>query len=150
MINTILTTRANNTARQIILEGVDRSGKGTMQLAINEVTRYKHLVQDRGTVGFKAYCRIFNKAPELYEQYEQMEKSQFDNDNVIILYLTADTDELLRRCTETDHEILDFDLHKKIYEEELEKSSYKNIIWCDTTDKSQHDIVRELVEGGIL
>ena len=50
----------------IILEGVDRTGKGTMQEAINKATNYKHIILDRGPIGFKAYCEIFSKPEKLF------------------------------------------------------------------------------------
>ena len=60
--------------KMIILEGVDRSGKGSLQEAIDKLTNYKHFVMDRGPIGFKAYCDIFEKGNELFDLYTEMEK----------------------------------------------------------------------------
>ena len=135
--------------KYIILEGVDRVGKGTMQLAINKATNYKHIVVDRGPIGFLAYTRIFDKGEELYEEYVRMEKQLASLDNVLVIYLTADKEELIERCKKTNHEIINYDLHMSYYKFFLETSPLEYII-VDTTHQHVDEAVKELVEKGVL
>lgn len=141
--------KENLNAKIVILCGVDRSGKDSAQNAIDKYTKYKHIVIDRGPVGFMTYCEIFDKDAKLFEQYQKMETWFATNPNVIILYIEASTEELIRRCKETDHEILDFDYHKKIYRKYIEKTPLP-VIKVDTTERHIDDIVKDLIEKGVL
>jgi len=133
----------------IILEGVDRSGKDSMQDAIDAATKYKHMVMDRGPIGFKAYCGIYNKPSELFLSYCEMEKSMINLNNVLVLYIDCSTEVLVDRCVKTNHEILDFDRHKAIYEFHYETSSLPKIK-VDTTNRHVTEIVQDLIAEGIL
>jgi len=133
----------------IILEGVDRSGKGSMQNAIDKATKYKHFVMDRGPIGFMTYCVLFNKPKDLYTEYQHMENVFSQIPNILMIYLTASTEELIDRCIRTNHEILDFDLHKKVYESYVKASKIPSIT-IDTTEKHVDEIVQDLIKEGIL
>lgn len=151
-MTTIISTRWKQPAEPkfIILEGVDRSGKDSIQDAIDSQTRYKHMIMDRGPIGFKAYCEIFDKKKDLYQSYSQMEERMaMDAGNTLVIYLTADTEELVKRCVATNHEILDFDHHKAIYEKYLSKSPLPSIT-VDTTGKTADEVVARLVEKGVI
>lgn len=144
-------TREKSTAEPkfIILEGVDRVGKDTMQDAIDKATRYKHIITDRGPIGFMAYCVIFNKDDSLFDEYHRMENELTKLKNVLVLYLTAETETLIDRCIKTDHEILDFDRHKKVYESFVRTSKLETIV-VDTTKKDAEEIVQDLIKEGVL
>lgn len=133
----------------IILEGVDRSGKDSMQDAIDQATKYKHFIMDRGPIGFMAYCEIFKKDYKLFHKYSLMEQELSKLPNVLVIYLTASTEELINRCNKTNHEILDFDYHKEVYETYVQASSLKTIT-VDTTNKHVSEIVQDLIKEGVL
>lgn len=133
----------------IILEGVDRTGKGSMQDAIDKATNYKHIITDRGPIGFQAYCEIFNKPKELFLAYQDMEKELLFVPNVLVIYLTASTEVLIDRCIKTNHEILDFDYHKEVYEKYINATLLPTIT-VDTTEKHVTEIVQDLIAEGIL
>lgn len=137
-------------AKLVILCGVDRAGKDTFLNEIDRQTKYKHMTMDRGPIGFQAYCKIFNKDKNLLEQYKEMEKQLSSLYCVQVIYLDCETEELIRRCKATNHEIIDFDYHKVIYEDCFNKSSFKNKIKVDTTHKHAKEIVAELIKKNIL
>ena len=140
----------NSQPKILIINGIDRVGKGTFISEVDKQTKYKHITIDRGPDGFQAYCDIFNKGEELREYYEQMDERLSNNPDVLNIYLTCDTEELINRCKETDHEILDFDFHKKYMEKYFKKSKIKNKIVIDTTNTHVKEHVKNLIEQGIL
>lgn len=144
-------TREKSTTKPkfVILEGVDRTGKDSMQDAIDKATRYKHIITDRGPLGFQAYCIIFNKPQELYLAYQKMELDLLELPNVLVIYLTADTETLVDRCVKTDHEILDFDFHKEVYEMFVDTTNLETIT-VDTSKKHVTEIVQDLIKEGVL
>ncbi|AJO60857.1 Deoxyadenosine/deoxycytidine kinase (plasmid) [Bacillus subtilis] len=133
----------------IILEGVDRSGKSTLQHAINKATCYKHIVVDRGPIGFKTYCDLFSRDPQLWDNYDDLEKHLAKMEDVLVIYLDCDTKVLIDRCIQTGHEILDYTLHKHFYKFYFDKSPMKKII-VDTTYKTPEEIANDLVKEGVL
>ena len=133
----------------IILEGVDRSGKDSMQDAIDQATKYKHMVMDRGPIGFKAYCDIYSKDLSLFHSYERTEQSMVNLNNVLVIYLDCSTEVLVDRCIRTNHEILDFDLHKSFYEAHYNNSPLPKIK-VDTTNRHVTEIVQDLIKEGVL
>lgn len=52
-----------------------------------------------------AYCEIFKKEYRLFRQYLKMEQELALLPNVLVIYLTASTDELINRCKKTNHEV---------------------------------------------
>lgn len=133
----------------IILEGCDRTGKSSMQDEIDKQTKYKHFVLDRGPIGFKAYCEIFNKDQELFNSYSKSEEEFLQLSNILVIYLDCSTETLIERCLKTNHEILDFNYHKKIYEKYYNQSKL-NKIKVDTTHKNVSEIVEDLVKNGVI
>jgi thymidylate kinase len=134
----------------IVISAVDRAGKDTLINEIDKQTKYKHMTMDRGPESFQAYCDIFEKSDDLKETYKEMEIQLAKSDCVLAIYIDCSTEELERRCIETNHEILDFDYHKAVMEFYFDNSAYKNKIKIDTTEKHVSEIVKELIEGGIL
>lgn len=131
----------------IILEGTDRCGKTTLQLLLNKRFRYNHIILDRGPVGFQAYHEIFGRNPQT-ESYEDMEKS-FKETNHLMIYLTCDTEEQLRRCYATNESIQDFDYHKSVYEKYFKKSSL-NKVMINTTNMKPNEIIDYLIACNLL
>jgi thymidylate kinase len=135
----------------VILEGVDRCGKTTMQQEINKQTKYKHIVVDRGPIGFKAYCEIFGRPEKLFRKYNKLEwdLAQLMKDEILVIYIDCATDVLIERCLQTSHEIVDFDLHKSIYEKYFNESPLRKIK-VDTTNRHASEIIRDLISEGVL
>ena len=134
----------------VIVSATDRAGKDTMIDEIDRQTKYKHMTMDRGPAAFQAYCDIFDKGEELKGYYKKMEKKLTDNPHVLAIYIDCSTEELERRCRETNHEILDFDYHKAFLEYYFDKAPYKNKVKIDTTEKHVSEIVKELINQGVL
>jgi deoxyadenosine/deoxycytidine kinase len=142
-------TRPVSEPKFIILEGVDRSGKDSMQDAIDKATKYKHMIMDRGPIGFKAYCEIYNKPTDLFDSYQKMELDVSTLPDVLVIYIDCSTEVLIERCVKTEHEILDFDRHKRIYSYHYRQSPIPRIM-VDTTNKNVTEIVQELILEGTI
>lgn len=142
----------NNTANHkvIILEGCDRSGKDSMQIAIDKYTKYKHMCIDRGPVGFCAYKEIFNKSDE-QASYEELINIEQGLKNIphLMIYIHCDEKEIERRCDETNHEHYNVRYHQHVYEDWF-NASCLNKVRVDSTNKHVDEIVQELITMGLL
>lgn len=137
-----------NDSKMIIVEGTDRSGKTELIKEIKKQTEYAHIVWDRGPIGWLAYGEIHNRDRELMKNYKEIEKQLASFDNVLIIYLSCDTDELIRRSKNTNHEILDYDVHKAIYKIWFNESLFENKISIDSTCLTPKEIASDLIKEG--
>ena len=150
--------KLNQTAApvMVIIEGVDRTGKDTLQQSLNKATDYKNMVMIRGPIGFLAYNKLYNKAVDSNE-YLTMER-QLKQVNHLVVYLTADTDELLQRFIDTNEEPLreekdnanisrrqTIEMHKKIHEIYYEYSTL-NKMTIDTTNLTTEEVAELVVK----
>lgn len=134
----------------VILEGCDRSGKDSMQIAIDEITKYKHMCMDRGPVGFAAYKEIFKKSDERVslEELKRIEDGLRQTPHLMI-YIDCDPDEIRRRCDATNHEHYPVEGHQAVYEEWFERSTLHKVK-VDSSKKHVKEIVKDLVNFGLL
>lgn len=150
--------KLNQTAApvMVIIEGVDRTGKDTLQQSLNKATDYKNMVMIRGPIGFLAYNKLYNKAVDANE-YLTIER-QLKQVNHLVVYLTADTDELLQRFIDTNEEPLreekananvsrrqTIEMHKKIHEIYYDYSSL-NKMTIDTTNLTTEEVAELVVK----
>lgn len=150
--------KLNQTAApvMVIIEGVDRTGKDTLQQSLNKATDYKNMVMIRGPIGFLAYNKLYNKDVDPNE-YLTMER-QLKQVNHLVVYLTADTDELLQRFIDTNEEPLreekdnanisrrqTIEMHKKIHEIYYDYSSL-NKMTIDTTNLTTEEVAELVVK----
>ena len=137
----------NQKPKLIILEGSDRCGKTSLQLALNKRFKYNHIILDRGPVGFQTYHEIFDRDPQTKE-YLKMEK-QIRKTNHLMIYLECETWEQIIRCKNTNEEIQDFDYHKEVYRKYYNKSKL-NKVKIDTTFCSTEEIIDYLIKEKLL
>ena len=136
-------------AKMIFIEGVDRTGKGSLMQAIHKETQYKHVVFDRGVISNIVYATVNGRlTTDLMRQYQSLEK-QIAKSNHVVIYLTCSTEVLKERMENTNHEYVDFDLHKKVFEEVC-SSSPLNIKVVDTSNKTPEQIAKLLKEAEII
>lgn len=45
----------------VIFEGLDKSGKGTLEWEFLKATNFKHIIIDRGPVGYAVFDTLFNR-----------------------------------------------------------------------------------------
>ena len=45
----------------VIFEGLDKAGKGTLEWGLLKATNFKHIVIDRGPVGYMVFDKLFNR-----------------------------------------------------------------------------------------
>lgn len=134
----------------VIVTGTDRCGKSSIWLEINSQTKYRHFIIDRFTEGFLAYKELFNKPEELCS-VEELKVFEENMKNVphILVYLHCDADEIRERCIKTNEPLYDVEKHQQIYEKYFNQSSL-NKVRIDTTGKKPSEVVKELIDLGLI
>lgn len=117
--------------------------------AIHKETQYKHVIFDRGIISNIVYATVNGRlTTDLMRHYQNLEK-QISQSNHVVIYLTCSTEVLKERMENTNHEYVDFDLHKKLFEEVC-SSSPLNIKVVDTSNKTPEQIAKLLKEAEII
>ena len=133
----------------LIFEGLDKSGKTTLEWSFLKATNYKHNIIDRGPVGYLVFDKVFGRSTKLGDQefIRQARKISRSKD-FFVVYCRTDKDvaeERLKLHNETcpyDYESVQKQLDKHI------KSFYsKNtVLIVDTSHKSIEECTQEIVD----
>lgn len=91
----------------VFVEGIDKTGKDTLIKYINELTNYEHCVMSRGPLSTAVYAKKFNRHFD-----ESCLKLLKDS---LIIYLTADTEDLDVRFRITGEPEINKDKDKKLF-----------------------------------
>lgn len=133
----------------VFIEGVDRSGKGSLAQAIHEATNYKHLIFDRGVFSNMTYAFINGRGDtNYYEKMYEIETKMSKLDHLVV-YVNCSNAELIRRCEETGHEFVDYVAHKTAFELFMTNSPM-NIFEVNTTNNSPEEIADYLLKQNLI
>ena len=85
----------------IIFEGLDKVGKTTLEWALHKRTNFKHIVIDRGPIGYLVFDKIFKREEANREQdFIQKAKDIMKTKDFLIVYCEASYDIVLKRLKE--------------------------------------------------
>ena len=91
----------------LTIEGVDKTGKNTLHKYIEQLANHKYVITDRGILTQLVYAQKFNR------------KHTYNLDwyiNNVIIYLTAENEDLKVRCSITDEKPFDMKGDKSLFE----------------------------------
>lgn len=92
----------------VFVEGIDKTGKDTLVRYINELTNYKHCVMTRGPLSAAVYAEKFER--EFDDSCLNILKDS------LIIYLTADTQDLDVRFKLTNEPEINKDEDKRLFD----------------------------------
>lgn len=98
----------------IMIEGVDRTGKTTLQHRLNKATKFKYIIIDRSYLSHIVYNEVYNREYK-EENYKELEDI-FYNMNTLLIYLYADKNTLQKRLNEEDkYQSIDIEKDLNVY-----------------------------------
>lgn len=121
----------------ITIDGVDKTGKNLLHRYLEKLTNYKYVMTDRGILTQLAYNEKFGRGYKYnLEDYK----------NNIIVYLTAEDQDLEIRCKVTNEPKFDIPGDKALFEKHLktlEEEGFE-VIRYNTTDLTPYRIAEDL------
>ena len=123
----------------VFVEGIDKTGKDTLVRYINELTNYKHCVLTRGPISTSAYAYKFKRKHD-----DSYIKSLKDS---LIIYLTADTEDLNIRFKLTNEPEINKDEDKKLFDNTIKtlKNKYGlNVVEINTSNYTPYTIAKAI------
>lgn len=138
----------------VVFEGLDKSGKTTLEYAFLKRTNYEHIVVDRGPVGYMVFDKIFgrvrftnNRKENFIWQARKMMKAK----DFLIVYCKAPLDVVEERLKDHNEECpYNYKEAQKVYDEYINRFYFKRyVVEIDTTksiDECVDLIVKKLEE----
>ena len=133
----------------VIFEGLDKVGKTTLEWDLHRATNFKHVVIDRGPVGYMIFDKIFDRETEdgTKEYFKQIEMVN-NSEDFMVVYCTVEKETAEERLT-LHGETCPYDYAKaqKLYHDNVRRY-YKpeKTLELDTTNKSIDECVELIVE----
>lgn len=82
----------------IVFEGLDKSGKGTLEWELLKATNFKHIIIDRGPVGYLVFDNLFErKTKEGYTQFAKNISLMKVSEDFLVVYCKVSADIALKR-----------------------------------------------------
>lgn len=134
----------------VIFEGLDKAGKTTLEWEFLKATNFKHIVVDRGPVGYKVFDELFGRNNKLSEQeFIHQARKMMKNKDFMVVYLKCDAEVAEARIEVEDNEVCPYDYKKaqKLYDKEVHRY-YKSdrVLEIDTTDVKIEKCVQSILE----
>lgn len=136
----------------IVFEGLDKSGKGTLEREFLKKVNYEHIVVDRGPVGYMVFDEIFGRTKRgRKENFIKQARRIMKSNDFIIVYCKAPVDVVNERLVHHNEECpYDYKKAQKLYDVCIDRYYFKRfVIEVDTTksiDECVDMIIKKLEE----
>lgn len=133
----------------VIFEGLDKAGKTTLEWEFLKATNFKHVVIDRGPVGYMTFDKVLGRETKLGNQeFIHQARKIMKSGDFMVVYCTVDeatAEERLMLHGETCP--YDYAKAQKLYRDNVRRY-YKpeKTLELDTTNKSIGECVELIVE----
>ncbi|MBR6606107.1 MAG: hypothetical protein IKK92_09655 [Prevotella sp.] len=120
----------------VIFEGLDKSGKGTLEREFLKATNYKHIVIDRGPVGYMVFDKLFDRQSQSSNfAFARDAAFAMDSGKFMVVYCVVPEDVALQRIAEHNETCpYNYGYAQKVYDAHIDAlySKYKVVV-VDTT-----------------
>ena len=122
----------------VVFEGLDKSGKTTLEWEFLKATNFKHIIIDRGPAGYLAFDFIFGRATiEGNKQYGRNVGTMAASGEFIVVYCRVPANIAMQRLKEYNETCpYDYERAQGVYDEvvkRLYKETGINVLTIDTT-----------------
>lgn len=133
----------------VIFEGLDKSGKGTLEWELLKATNFKHMIIDRGPAGYATFDTLFNRSTGIsLLNFRRHAQKIMESGDFMVVYCTVHKDVAAKRLEE-HNETCPYDYFKaqKIYYNNIHMF-YKpdKVLTLDTTDKPIDECVELIIK----
>ena len=133
----------------VIFEGLDKAGKGTLEREFLKATNFKHMVIDRGPMGYMTFDKLFGRSTKIgdYSFIHYARKITKSNDYMIV-YCVADRETAEARIAAHNETCpYDYDKAQKLYRDNIRRYYRSDkVIEVDTTFLTVECCVELIVE----
>ena len=133
----------------VIFEGPDKAGKTTLEWEFLNATNFKHMVIDRGPVGYMIFDKLFDRETKLGNQdFIHQARKIMKNQDFLVVYCFASEDVVNKRLKEYDEKVpYDYTKAQKLLRNNIRRF-YKceKTLELDTSNKTISECVQMIVK----
>lgn len=138
----------------VVFEGLDKSGKTTLEWELLKATNFKNVIIDRGPVGYVVFDKLFKRRTKIGDmQYAKDISVMKASDDFIVVYCKADVDVVMKRLSDFNESCpYDYEYAQGLYDKAIEifyKQKGIKVVTIDTIkpiEECVKTIVRNLKE----
>lgn len=133
----------------VVFEGLDKAGKTTLEWEFLKATNFKHMVIDRGPMGYMTFDKLFGRSTKLGDRdFIHYARKITKSNDYMIVYCVVDkkvAEERLKAHNETCP--YDYDEAQKLYRMNVRRFYQMNkVIELNTTNRSVEECVELIVQ----
>lgn len=136
----------------VIFEGLDKTGKTTLEWELLKATNFKHVIIDRGPAGYLAFDRILKRGTEEgNESFTKQAKQVAESKDALVVYCYANEHTVNERLAAHNEKQLqsnyDYQFMQKVYHSNV-KHLYneERTLMLDTSDRTIDECVKLILE----
>lgn len=133
----------------VIFEGLDKAGKTTLEWEFLKATNFKHMVIDRGPMGYMTFDKLFDRETKLGNQdFIHQARKIMKNQDFMVVYCFASEEVAIKRLNEHNEECpYDYGKAQKLLRDNVRRF-YKpeKTLELDTSDKTIPECVQMIIE----
>jgi adenylylsulfate kinase-like enzyme len=134
----------------VIFEGLDKAGKTTLEWEFLKVTNFKHMVIDRGPVGYMTFDKLFDRETKLGTQdFIHHARKIMKNQDFMVVYCFVSEDVAAKRLAEHNEECpYDYDKAQKLLRNNINRyyNRPEKVLELDTSNLTISECVLMIIE----
>lgn len=132
----------------VIFEGLDKSGKTTLEWEFLKATNFKYVVVDRGPAGYMVFDRLFERRTLKSDASFILDaKRMMEHDMAIIVYCKVSEDIAMKRLDEHGETCpYDYKFAQQLYDMNIRMLYDENKVVTIDTSSSIGECVERIVE----
>lgn len=133
----------------VVFEGLDKSGKGTLEWELLKATNFKHMVIDRGPVGYMVFDKLFGRSTKLGDQdFIRHARKIMKSKDFVVIYCNVPEETAAVRLKEHNEDCLyNYTSAQKLYRDNVRRFYRpEKVLELDTSDKSIDECVKLILE----
>lgn len=134
----------------VIFEGLDKAGKTTLEWEFLKATNFKHMVIDRGPVGYMTFDKLFDRETKLGTQdFIHHARKIMKNQDFMVVYCFVSEDVAAKRLAEHNEECpYDYDKAQKLLRNNINRyyNRPEKVLELDTSNLTISECVLMIIE----
>lgn len=132
----------------IIFEGLDKAGKTTLEWEFLKATNFKHIVIDRGPIGYMIFDEIFERSTKFSKQnFIHYARKLIKTGDFLIIYCKAPYDVISKRLKDHNEKCpYDYKLAQKKYDIGINRYYQNKYVLELNTDQSIENCINKIIE----
>lgn len=133
----------------VIFEGLDKAGKTTLEWEFLKATNFKHMVIDRGPMGYMTFDKLFDRETKLGNQdFIHQARKIMKSQDFMVVYCFASEDVVAKRLVEHNEKCpYDYGKAQKLLRDNVRRF-YKpeKTLELDTSNMTIPECVQMIIE----